>query len=113
MARLNGDVTIGEATHRIRGGILHIRLLDVSRADAPAVVIAETTIPGVTIEEGDATIMFDLEIPELEAQSSYALEAHLDADGSGETSVGDYRTMEHIGVTGDETGISVPIRPVG
>ncbi|MFZ0013862.1 MAG: YbaY family lipoprotein [Acidimicrobiia bacterium] len=113
MARLTGDVTIGEVTHRITDGTLRIRLIDVSRADAAAVVIAEKTIPGLTIEPGDESITFDLDIPMLEPRSTYAIEAHLDADGSGETSVGDYRTMEHIAVTPGATDISVPIRPVG
>lgn len=111
--RIQGEVTIGAAPHRVDNGILRVRVIDVSRADAAAVVISEKEITGVSVESDDQHVAFELDLPELEPRSTYALEAHLDADGSGETSVGDYRTMEHIEVSSQIGALSVPLRPVG
>ena len=113
MGKLRGEVTIAEATHTITNGTLRVRLIDVSRADAPAVVVSERTIPDVSVERDGEHIGFELDIPGLEPGSTYALEAHLDASGTGETSVGDYRTMEHIGVSPTDRSVTVPVRPVG
>lgn len=113
MAQLQGEATLVSAPHRISNGTLRVRLVDVSRADAPAIVIAEETIRHVNVESGSERFAFVLEIPLLDPSHTFALEAHLDASGSGETSIGDYRTMEHIGVSGTERIVSVPLRPVG
>lgn len=113
MGQIRGDVTIETARHRVSNGVLRVRLIDVSRADAPAVVMSELEIVGVNVESGDEHFEFHLEAPELDPRSSYALEAHLDANRSGETTAGDYRTMEHIGVSSQDRVVSVPVRPVG
>lgn len=113
MSKLHGDVTIAEAVHPIINGTLRVRLIDVSRADAPAVVISEQTIPDIRVERDGEHIGFELDIPDLQPGSTYALEAHLDASGTGETSVGDYRTTEHIGVSPSDRSVTVPVRPVG
>lgn len=113
MGHIRGEVTIESAPHRVSNGVLRVRLIEVGRADAPAEVVSEIEILGVSVESGDEHFEFALEAPELETRSSYALEAHLDANRSGETTVGDYRTMEHIGVTSPEQVVSVPVRPVG
>lgn len=113
MGQIHGEVRIESAPHKVSGGTLRIRLIDVSRADAPAVVMSESEIPEVDVESGEERFEFALDAPPLDPRSTYAVEAHLDADGSGETSVGDYRTMEHIGVSSPDQVVSVPIRPVG
>lgn len=113
MGQISGEVTIESGPHKIRNGVLRVRLVDVSRADAAAVVISQTEITDVSVESGDERFEFTLDSPPLDPRSIYAVEAHLDADGSGETSVGDYRTMEHIGVVSSQESLSVPVRPVG
>lgn len=113
MGQISGEVTIESGPHQIRGGVLRVRLVDVSRADAAAVVISQAEITDVDVESGDERFEFTLDAPPLDPRATYAVEAHLDADGSGETSVGDYRTMEHIGVPSPDETLSVPVRPVG
>ena len=114
MTQLQGEVELVTAPHPVVGGTLRIRLVDVSRADAPATVIAEVSIPNVTMQSVADRIGFILDGPDLDPAHSHALEAHLDATGSGETSVGDYRTMEHIGVSAATAGdtFSIRLRPV-
>lgn len=112
MGRIGGEATI-EPGPQIANGILRVRLVDVSRADAPSVVVSESQIDAVRVETGGEHIPFTLEVPELDPRSTYSLEAHLDANGSGETTVGDYRTMEHFPVDTSDRFFSIRMRPVG
>lgn len=114
MPQLQGEVQLVSAPHAVVGGVLRIRLLDVSRADASATLVSEQVIPAVSMRSLDDRLGFILDVPGLDPRATYTVEAHLDADGSGEVSIGDYRTMEHIPVTSAtlDTGVTVPLRPI-
>lgn len=114
MAKLHGQVEFAAVPHAVRGGTLRVRLIDVSRADAPASTVAEEVIPGVTIQSAADRVGFVLDVPHLDRGHRYAVEAHLDVNGSGETSVGDYRTMEHFAVRPESVDqrVTVRVRPV-
>jgi uncharacterized lipoprotein YbaY len=114
MTMLHGRVEFAAVPHAVRGGTLWVRLVDVGRADAPATTVAEKAIPGVTILSAADRVDFVLDVPDLDARKRYAVEAHLDVDGSGVTSVGDYRTMEHFGVRPEtiDQPVTVQVRPV-
>ncbi|MEO5982937.1 MAG: hypothetical protein ABIQ13_11525 [Pedococcus sp.] len=84
-------------------GTLRVQVVDVSRADAASPVMASWVGPSVELVSGSA-VSCSLEVPQPLNHAVYAVQAHLDLDGSGETSVGDYRTMEHVGVTPDMLG---------
>ncbi|MDN5766615.1 MAG: hypothetical protein L0H96_04685 [Humibacillus sp.] len=85
-------------------GTLRVRVVEMGRADASAVVMAESTIEDCQVDPEQGWPMVTLTVAPPEPPQQFALEAHLDVDGSGETSVGDYRTMEHFSVTGDDLG---------
>jgi uncharacterized lipoprotein YbaY len=114
MTELHGEVELVAIPNAVTDCVLHVRLADVSRADASATTIAETTITGVTLRSATDRVGFVLRVPELDPRRTYTIEAHLDVDGSGEVSIGDYRTMEHIGVTPATLGetVRVRLRPV-
>lgn len=63
---------------------------DVSRADAPSVVVAEERLQGVKVEPG-AVIPFEIEVPAelVDPNSSYSVRVHVDVTGTGEVEVGD------------------------
>jgi putative lipoprotein len=69
---------------------LIVQIEDVSRADAPSKVVAETRIPNPRLEPGKA-VPFELEVPEaaIEDKGMYSVRAHVDMSGSGEVEEGD------------------------
>jgi uncharacterized lipoprotein YbaY len=113
MSQLHGWIEFAAVPHAVRG-TLWVRLVDVGRADAPAITVAEKAISAVNILSAADRVGFVLDVPDLDARKRYAVEAHLDVDGSGVTSVGDYRTMEHFGVRPDTIArpVTIRLRPV-
>jgi putative lipoprotein len=63
---------------------------DVSRADAPSVVVAEERLQDVKVEPG-AVISFEIDVPAelVDSKSSYSVRVHVDVAGTGEVEVGD------------------------
>ncbi len=116
MPRLACTLTFAGPPSGGPAGTLHVRLLDVGRADAAADVLAAVDVPGVAADPAGAPVEVLLDVPDPLPRGRLALEAHLDVDGSGQTAVGDYRVMEHVGVTQDDVarGRAVPVllRPV-
>lgn len=98
----------------VHDAVVTVRLLDVGRADAGAVTLAETTVP---VPSGDVLaggVPFDLESPALEPGGTYAVAAHLDVNGSGEVSEGDLITTQHVGVSAQavDQEVDVPLQRV-
>jgi putative lipoprotein len=69
---------------------LVVQVEDVSRADAPSVVIAEQRQSGVPLR-GGAVLPFVVEVPEelVDERNSHSVRVHVDVSGSGEVEVGD------------------------
>jgi hypothetical protein len=115
MPRIVGEVEFPAVPRPVDHGVLRVRLLEVSRADAAATTVAERTINDVSARSVADHVRFGLDVPALDPALTYAVEGHLDADGSGEVSVGDYRTMEHFEVTAAtvEDPVTIRLRPIG
>ena len=75
MARISGSVTYRERIALSPEAVLEISLADVSRADAPAVVIASRRLPN----PGQVPISFELPYPsgEIDQRMSYAVQAKI------------------------------------
>lgn len=101
--QLRGDVRISEGAESIRLAALTVRLLDVSRADASAKTVGLTTLEKVSLTVDEA-IDFVLEVDHLDPHNTYSLAAWFDVDGSGDVTIGDYRTMEHFDVSSETIG---------
>ena len=71
-----------------------VRVLDTSRADAPAVTVSTLTIRdvGLDLMEQDG-IAFSLKIPAVDQRNRYTVSVLVDLDGDGQSSPGDYRSM--------------------
>ncbi len=84
----------------ISGAAVHVRVEDVSRADAASLTVAEWNVPalprGTTTS---STIPFEIPVESLDARRRYSLQARVDVDRDGRTSVGDYVTMEDFPVS--------------
>jgi len=88
---------------------VHVRLLDVTRADASAETLAEVTLKDVSLTAGEPIDFVLDNVGSLDARNTYSLEAHVDIDGSGDVAMGDYRTMEHFDVSHDTAGEYHPL----
>lgn len=75
MARISGSVTYRERMALSPDAVLEIRLADVSRADAPAVVIASRVLPS----PGQVPISFELPYPpgEIDERMTYVVQAKI------------------------------------
>lgn len=115
----------GSPTREVRGTVvlpddapstvsaeLVVRVEDVSRADAPSIVVGETRLADVSLEPG-GILPFEVEVAAdlVDPGHSYAISAHLDLSRSGTVQVGDYITTEtHPVLTygyGDEATVAV------
>lgn len=89
---LSGQVRFTEPV--AAGGTLRVRVEDVSRADAPAHLVAEARFPvDHALAAGD-TLPFLLQVPAVDEQIHYAVRVHLDQDGTGDVVRGDRISME-------------------
>jgi len=111
---LCGEV-IFEGTRSFTGATVYVRLEDVSRLDAPSMVIAEQVIRSVVHQAGSQQgLEFSLygQIPD--EQASYTVRVHVDVDGDGRVSHGDFLSMESYPVLthGYPNRVKVRVREV-
>ena len=100
---LIGKITAVDETNTVRGEVVLpntelpnqtadviVQVEDVSRADAPSIVVAEQRMSGVPVRAGQV-LPFSVEIPaeHVDPKHSYSVRAHVDMSGSGEVEVGD------------------------
>jgi putative lipoprotein len=68
---------------------VHVRLEDVSRADAASTLVAELTLPLATSLPAGAELPFAIIAPHIDERARYAVRVHVDVSGTGEVEVGD------------------------
>jgi uncharacterized lipoprotein YbaY len=111
---LCGEV-IFEGTRPFTDATVYVRLEDVSRLDAPSTVIAEQMIRHVSHPAGSQQrLAFSLYGQLPDDQASYIVQVHVDVDGDGRVSSGDYRSMESYPVLthGYPNQVTVRVREV-
>jgi putative lipoprotein len=118
----------GEGRRTVRGTIVlpasgvlpesatvRVQIEDVSRADAPSIVVGEQCLVGVQLRSG-AELPFTVEVPEsqVDHRRIYSVRAHVDTTGSGDVKAGDLvSTQSHPVLTrGYGSEARVPVRPV-
>jgi putative lipoprotein len=101
-----GHVAFAGATPALSGATVRVELHDVTRIDAPSRVVAEQVIANVSMHSGTrGTVPFCLLLSEkLDEKAVYALRAHVDLDGSGRVTPGDFVTMESYPVSPRDPG---------
>jgi uncharacterized lipoprotein YbaY len=112
---VKGEILLGEAERSFTGATVHVQLEDVSYADAPSRVIAEQVIPNVSHESGtEHALRFALYGNVPDDKGRYIVTVHVDLQGQGRVSRGDYLSMESYPVLtyGNPNQISIRLREV-
>ena len=71
------------------GGVLRVKLEDVSRIDAAARLIVEVAVPITHPLDAESELPFTLVVPDVDDSAHYNVRAHVDMTGSGMISPGD------------------------
>jgi uncharacterized lipoprotein YbaY len=71
------------------GAVVHLKLEDVSRLDAAAVVVAEAVLSLADGASAGANIPFSITVTATVEAATYAVRAHVDTTGSGDVTPGD------------------------
>jgi putative lipoprotein len=109
---VRGDVVVPASGAPHEAAELVVQVEDVSRADAPSVVVGEQRRRGVRLHPG-GVLEFEVEVPadRVDPGASYSVRAHLDVSGSGEVEKGDLlSTQSYPVLTGghaDEARVEV------
>lgn len=92
---VRGEIVLPSAGLPEKAAEVIVRVEDVSRADAPAVTVAEQRLGEVDLADGDA-IPFAIEVPAgaLRDRAIYAVSAHVDVSGTGQVERGDLVSVE-------------------
>ena len=113
MASVEALLTLPDDIPDFPNATIHVRLLDVSLADAPAVEVAETVIDGVSVKSGD-TIAVIVDVPDnrIRQDRHYVIRAHIDAGRNARVTKGDcVSTRSHPVLSfGNPATVSVPLR---
>ncbi|WP_219415638.1 YbaY family lipoprotein [Pseudonocardia nigra] len=115
--RIEGEVHIADVPGGAAAATAHVRLQDVSRADAVATTVAEVTLDDVRFP-GDSPLrlpfVFEVDDARLDPRASYAVAVHVDLTGSGEVTAGDYVTVQTVPVSvhGSREPLHVPVQAV-
>ena len=112
---VDGVIRLPDGAPTFAGATVRVRLLDVTRADAPSRTVAEVTIPGVSHPGGRGDIAFARPGAGVDPRAHYIVHVHVDVDGDGGVSSGDLITMaSHPVLTfGHPNRVTVRVRPVG
>ena len=108
--KVSGEVILPAEVPADRADVI-VQVEDVSRADAPSVVVGEKRLPRVALRPG-AKLPFEVEIPEgaLDESHSYSVRAHVDVSGSGEVETNDLVTTQSYPVLTRGHGDSVKLQ---
>lgn len=107
---VRGRVVFEQLAGPVAGAVLTVRLVDVSRADASSITKAESVFRDVALTSSTDAVAFELSSLDVRSPGRYAVEAHLDVDGSGDITPGDYLTMESFPVDPALTEATVEAR---
>jgi uncharacterized lipoprotein YbaY len=84
---------------------------DISRADAPSIVIGVQRQEGIFLQ-GGSTLQFQVEVSEkrLDSRHMYSVRVHIDVSKSGEVTVGDFVSTQTYPVLTHGYGTSVKVK---
>ena len=98
---IRGELVFQGSPADIGGAAVHVLVEDVSRADGPAQTVGAWSVAGLAQgTTSSKAIPFDVQLNALDTRGRYSLRAHVDVDRDGQTSIGDFITMEEYPVGG-------------
>jgi uncharacterized lipoprotein YbaY len=114
-AVIKGKIIFKDKASSFTGATLYAYLEDVSLADAASVVLGKYVERNVNFNgETSAFLSFKIEYKDLDFRNRYEIRVHIDVDGDGEVSKGDFINMQSYPVItrGYPTDISILIQQV-
>jgi uncharacterized lipoprotein YbaY len=92
---VSGEIQFATRPQLPVGAKAHVRLLDTTMSDAPALLIAELVLPGIS-EKANAgsNIPFELAARSIDERRNYSIAVLVDLDGDEKTSRGDFVTTQ-------------------
>ena len=111
---LSGTIQLLDVTAPVANATVHVRVQDTSRSDAPASTVAEEVLRGVSIVPGAQAIPFTVRGIPQNANARYSVRVHVDVDGSGAVTRGDYvSTQSHPVPASDQSApVTIVVQPV-
>ena len=91
MRKISGQIVIPSDCPIINGAKILIEVRDVSRADAPSIVVAHSQLVDVNLQPNDR-IPFSLDVPEVSESQSLNLRIHISLAGDFDIKSGDLLT---------------------
>jgi uncharacterized lipoprotein YbaY len=94
--RIQGTIIFDEPVESFSNATIYLKVEDVSLQDVSSIVVAEDIIVSVSQNAGDIhPVSYSINYPQLEERMTYSLSAHVDVDGDGSLSNGDYYSTWH------------------
>ena len=92
---IKGRILIDSDTESISGATIFIRLEDASFVDAPSKLVSEQIIKNVNYDvKSRNKLEFELSAENLDHKADYIIQVHIDVDGNGIVSSGDFINVE-------------------
>ena len=97
---IEGEISFQDLESPIDGATIYLKVEDVSQADGPSETIAEHILSNVSVwGPGANSIPFSVDAPLASNMRDLNLRIHVDVDGTGRVSVGDYVTVRSYPLT--------------
>lgn len=113
-ANLSGTIEFQDVREPASNATVHVRVQETGRSDAAAVTVAEAVLRNVNIVPGAQSVPFTVCGIPRNARARYSVRVHVDVDGSGVVSRGDYvSTQSHPFQTSSEPAVvKIAVRPL-
>ena len=111
---LSGTIEFKDVKEPASNATVHVRVQETGRSDAPAVTVAEAVLRNVNIVPRAQSTPFIVRGIPRNARAHYSVRVHVDVDGSGVVSRGDYvSTQSYRFQTSSEPAVvKIAVRPV-
>ena len=113
-ANLSGTIEFQDVKKPASNVTVHVRVQETGRSDAPAVTVAEAVFRNVKLVPGTQSMPFTVRDIPRNARARYSVRVHVDVDGSGGVSRGDYvSTQSHpVETSGEPAVVKIAVQPV-
>jgi uncharacterized lipoprotein YbaY len=112
---VKGKITFEEDAPAFTGATMYVRLENITVADIASEVVADYVERDVAFDPKTAKdLLFAIDGKAPDPRASYAVRAHIDVDGDGEVSQGDFISMQSYPVItfGHPREVSILVRQV-
>jgi len=93
---LHGMIIFDEPVQSFSDVTVYLKVEDVSLQDVASVTVAESSIDNVSLDaDAPEPVTYTISYPELDERMMYSLPVHVDVDGDGSLSGGDYYSTWH------------------